>query len=80
MEQITKTGSRKKFLLWGTALLSSLTVFKFITGNRRKKTVEHNETVTMLTQDGKLVQVDKKLFTSPGKKISNEELQKWIRQ
>ena len=32
----------------------------------------------MLTQDGKLVEIDKKLLASSGKKISNKELQNWI--
>lgn len=76
----TQTTSRKKILLWGTAFLSSLTVFKIFSGNKRKEIEPVSETVKMLTRDGKLVEIDKKLLTSAGKKISNEELKKWINQ
>jgi hypothetical protein len=80
MTENTKTPSRKKFLLWSAAVLSSLTVFKFISGIKKKKNDNAGETVTMLTQDGKLVEVDKKLLASSGKKISDEELQKWVKK
>jgi hypothetical protein len=76
----TKTPSRKKFLLWGAAVISSLTVFKFISGIKKKKNDGAGKTVTMLTQNGKLVEVDKKLLASSGKKISDEELQKWVKK
>lgn len=34
----------------------------------------------MLTQDGKLVEIDKKLLVSSGKKISDAELKKWVKK
>ncbi len=34
----------------------------------------------MLTQDGKLVEIDKKLLVSPGKKITDKELQQWVKK
>ena len=80
MEQSKINSTRKKFLLWGTAVLSSVTVLKFISGNKKKKTEPDNETVKMLTQDGKLVEIDKKLLASSRNKISNEELQKWVKK
>jgi len=76
MQQSTRTPSRKKFLLWSAAILSSLTVLKFITGSKRK----NNETVKMLTREGKLVEINKSLLASSGKKISNAELQSWIKK
>ncbi len=78
MAKDIKASSRKKFLLWGAALVSSLTVFKFIPGKKKIKPV--SETVKMLTQDGQLVEIDKKLLASSGKKISDEELQKWVKK
>jgi hypothetical protein len=33
----------------------------------------------MLTQDGKLVEINKEMLANGGKKISNEELQQWIK-
>jgi hypothetical protein len=80
MDQNLKAPSRKKFLLWGTALLSSFTVLKFISGNKNKTNEPVNETVKMLTEDGRLVEVDKKLLAVSGKKITDEELQKWVKK
>ena len=75
MEQSPKPSTRKKFLLWGAAVLSSFTVLKFIPGNKQKKT----ETIKMLTQDGKLVEVDiTKIGCSNRKKISDDELKTWV--
>lgn len=71
-----KTPSRKKFLLWSAVVLSSATVLKFITGTKKNQ----SETVKMLTQDGKLVEIKKELLMSSKKKISNEELQQWIKK
>lgn len=34
----------------------------------------------MLTQDGKLVEIDSRLIAGSGKKISNAEMQKWIKK
>ncbi len=76
MDQLKKVPSRKRFLLWGATLLSSITVLKFFSGNPPKK----NDTVKMLTQDGKLVEVDIALLPKKKKKISNKELQNWIRK
>lgn len=73
--QLPKNTSRKKFLLWGATALSSLTVLKFISGSKQKKSV----TVKMLTQDGKLVEVDaNKLFGGRRKKITDEQLKTWV--
>ncbi len=68
--------SRKKFLLWSAAILGSASILKFATKTKKKET----ETVKMLTEDGKLVEIDKELFVSSGTKISNAELQKWIKK
>lgn len=82
MEQLQKSSTRKKFLLWGAALISAVTFSKYFTST--KKTViacgSESETVKMLGEDGRLVEIDKKLLASSGKKISNEELQKWIKK
>ena len=82
MQQTDKTSSRKKFLVWGATVLTSLTAFRLFAGS--KKTAhspngEKTETVKMLTQDGKLVEVDaEKLFCGKRKKISDEQLKNWI--
>ena len=76
MQESPKPTSRKKFLLWSATILSSAAVFKFIRIPKKKK----SETVKMLTQDGKLVEIDKELLASPGKKISDIELQQWVKK
>jgi len=76
MQESPKPTSRKKFLLWSATILSSSAVFKFIRIPKKKK----SDTVKMLTQDGKLVEIDKKLLASPGKKISDIELQQWVKK
>ena len=74
--QNQQSTSRKKFLLWGAAVLSSLTVLKFIPGSSKPK---KKETVKMLTQDGKLVEVDiSKRIYGERKKINDEQLKNWV--
>jgi hypothetical protein len=76
MQQPTDNSSRKKFLWWGTAALASLTALKFW---GRSPSKEKKETVKMLTQDGHLVEIDKALIAS-GKKVTDKELQQWVKK
>ncbi len=80
MEPSQKSPSRQKFLLWGAVAFCSATVLKFMPGAKKKKII----TVKMLTQDGKLVEVDKDLLVSAGKKvipgkISESDLKQWVK-
>lgn len=75
MQQQKNTPSRKKFLVWGLGVLSSLAAVKFMIPTNKKK-----NTVKMLTQDGKLVEIDRDLVSSNKKKITKEELQSWIKK
>jgi hypothetical protein len=75
MQEIQKLQSRKKFLLWGAAALSSVTALRFFGGTKTKK----SETVKMLAQDGTLVEVDKEHLVSIQKKITDSELQHWVK-
>ena len=76
MQEAQPSTSRKKFLLWSATILSSATLFRFNNVPKKKK----NKTVKMLTQDGKLVEIDRKLLVSPGKKITDKELQQWVKK
>jgi hypothetical protein len=76
MEQLQNSNSRKNFLLWCSAIFSSLAVFKIISEKKRSK----NKTVRMLGQDGKLVEVDITALAAGRKRISNKELQNWIKK
>lgn len=64
-------------MLWATAVLSALPVIGFF--SFRNKSRNSDETIVMLSEDGKLVEIDKKLLSAQDKKISNEELQQWIK-
>lgn len=79
MQQPQQTDSRKKFLIWGAAILSSLSFLQLIPGRRKTRDHSSNETVKMLSQDGKLVEIDKRLLASSKGKVSSEELQQWIK-
>jgi intracellular sulfur oxidation DsrE/DsrF family protein len=77
MQESQKFQSRKKFLLWGAAALSSVSVLRFFKAPKKR---EKTETVKMLTQDGRLVEVTVSAITSKKKKITNRELQNWIKK
>lgn len=76
MQQPANNPNRKRFLWWGTAALASVTALKFF-GNKRKP--RQQPIVKMLTQDGRLVEVNRDILI-PGKKISNDELQQWVKK
>lgn len=68
--------TRKKFIGLGITAAALLTAFRFFIPEKKKK----RKTVTMLTQDGKLVVVDVEALPAEKKKISNKELQNWIKK
>jgi hypothetical protein len=75
----TDSSSRKKFILWGATLLGSLGILKYI--NRTPALPEEKRnTVKMLTQDGKLVEVDVADLANCGrnKKVTDDELKNWV--
>lgn len=72
MEQ-KKPTSRKKFVLWGLGIISSVTALKLIFPKRKKST-----TVKMLSKDGKLVEVDSRFIKVTGNKISEKDIHNWI--
>jgi len=80
MEQPRQTTSRKKILLFGATILTVLPFSRFFPGLKEKKDDSRNEMVKMFSQEGTLVEIDKKFLVSSGNKISNEELKKWIKK
>jgi cobalamin biosynthesis protein CbiD len=75
MSTENKNQTRRKFITWGVASAAMLAAFKFITPSRKKP-----ETVKMLTEDGRLVEVNIASLPSKKKKITNGELQNWIKK
>jgi hypothetical protein len=76
MQEPGKMQSRKKFLVWTAASLSSLTLLQFFKVSKKKKA----ETVKMLTREGKLVEVNVEAIPAKKKKVTNRELQNWIKK
>jgi len=68
--------SRKNFLLLGIAAFCSAVGLRFI----KKDNPEKAEPVKMLTQEGLLVEIDRNIIAARGKKISNTELQQWVKK
>lgn len=79
-QQTPKTSSRKKFLLWTAAIAASAGIMKFLPGSKTKATAATGPTVKMLTQDGRLVEIDQKFVASSKQKVTTEELQQWIKK
>ena len=70
-----KNQGRRKFIAWGVASATVLAAFKFI-----KPAPKKTETVKMLTQDGKLVEIDMSALPSEKKRITDKELQNWVKK
>ena len=75
MQSTPQSSSRKKFLIWSAAILGSASVLPFFSKRQKKP-----DTVRMLTQDGKLVEIDPSHLVATGKKISDKELQQWVKK
>jgi len=74
MEQDKNNTSRKKFVLWSIAIVSSITALKLFPSASKKK-----QTVKLLTQDGRLVEVEKDRIGASKIKITDEELKSWVK-
>lgn len=73
MQNNQQDNSRRKFVIWTASIVSGLTLLSTGLRFRKKK-----ETVRMLTQDGRLVEIDKRLTRGSKEKISLEKLKNWI--
>lgn len=80
MEQKQPISSRKKFLLWGAAAFSSFTFLRFFSGSKvGNKEAAKAETVKMLTEDGRLVEVDISKLPSAKTRIIDNDVHDWIK-
>jgi hypothetical protein len=72
-----KKVSRKKFLAWSAGISSLLVIPAFLKFSGKK-----NEpgTVKMLTQDGRLVEINKNMIPGRKSKITDPELKAWIKK
>ena len=67
--------TRRKIVGW----LGVLSLFAMIGGIFRQPKSKGPKTVKMLTQDGQLVEVDVAMLASNKKRISDKELQSWVK-
>ena len=73
-----KTVSRKKFLSWGLVFSSILAVPSALFLGKKKQSADKS-TAKLLTQDGKLVEIDIKNLPSSQVKIKDGDIHHWIR-
>ena len=72
---VNQTNStRRKFIEWGIGALAAFSAVGLFFSQKKKK-----KTVKMLTQDGRLVEVDEALIKSTGKKVNNKEIHTWVK-
>ncbi len=67
--------TRKKFIGASISAAALLTAFKFFVPAKKKQ----SSVVKMLTQDGTLVEVNVAALPLKKKKITNREMQSWIK-
>lgn len=68
-----KNTSRKKFILGGISIMAVFAGLKFFSGKKKSNKIK------MLTEDGKLVEVDAGNITKTGMRVSNQEIHSWIK-
>ena len=76
IENENKPVARKKFVLWALGILSTLTTVKYLF----RPTQRNKTTAKMLTQDGKLVEVELSRLSGKKTKIKDAEIHKWIKR
>lgn len=79
MDNDNKLQSRKKFIGLGVSAAALFATFKFWSPTKIA-VKKQPPTVKMLSQDGKLVEVDIAALPSRKKKITNKEMQGWIKK
>ena len=72
-----KPVSRKKFVAWTAGILSAVTAVAFFA---RSAPPKKTRTVKMLTQDGKLVEVEVSKLPSKRKRIKDDDIHAWIQR
>lgn len=77
MREPNHTRSRRKMVLWGAALISSIPLLRWTFSPKKEKPAE---SIKMLTRDGKLVEIDKKYVSVKKEKIEDEELRGWVKR
>ncbi|HWB24042.1 MAG TPA: hypothetical protein VG738_01120 [Chitinophagaceae bacterium] len=77
--------SVRRKVLAAIGILSLVSLFKMNIFSKKKPVIEcgpeaENKTMKLLSRDGRLVEVDASKIKLVRKKISNEDLQNWIKK
>ena len=85
-ELTEKEAPTRRKILYGVGVLSILATisafFRFPIPVKKNAIAckPESKKIKMLTQDGRLVEIDESLITANKKKITNKELQPWIKK
>lgn len=79
MERKTSGFTRNRFVIWAAGIVASFTVFRFF-GPSKAANTRKTKTIKMLTRDGKLVEIDEALLNTQTRKVTDEELQSWVKK
>jgi len=82
METNQKDNSRRNFLWGGLGVLSALSALKFIIPKKQKIVIPCAPIATttkMLTEDGRLVEVDISKIKKTGVKVSDKDVITWVK-
>jgi hypothetical protein len=74
--------TRRKFLWGGLGILSAISALKLFIPGKRKDVISCAPSATttkMLTEDGKLVEVDISKIKKTGVKVSDKEVVTWVK-
>ena len=76
MKTNQQKNSRRKFLWGGLGILSGISILKLFSPKKQKPTAA---TARMLTEDGKLVEVDLEKIKRTGNKVSDKDVITWVK-
>jgi len=74
MKKETKKLTRKNFLTWSAGITSLLVLPSFFKAKKKKEP----QKVKMLTQDGRLVEIDIENVPAKKQKIRNADIHTWV--
>ncbi len=82
---LPKDSSARRKLIAGLWALSLFPILKFGWFNKKKEVIscapeKNSKTIKFLTQDGTLVEVDASRINMGKEKISNKQLQSWVKK
>ena len=76
MDNTHKKQTRKRFIAIGISTAALFTAFRFFIPRKKKK----SEKIKMLTQDGRLVEVEVSKLSSKRKKIKDADIHTWVQR